>query len=76
MVQAANKSQYLIMTPSDKGSRRLDFLGRKVFSVGLQFCIANYQALLAKYDFNNYSRLAAFQDKLFSQDREPSSSPC
>lgn len=32
-------------------------------SAGLQFCIANYQAVIAKYDFNNYSRLSEFQDK-------------
>lgn len=36
--------------------------------MGLQFYTANYQTLLAKYDFNNYSRLVAFQDKLSPED--------
>ncbi|EMP37451.1 hypothetical protein UY3_05360 [Chelonia mydas] len=31
--------------------------------------MANYQALLARYDVNNYARLTVFQDKLSSVDR-------
>lgn len=34
----------------------------------LQFQITNYQALLAKYDFNNYAKLAEFLDDLL-QDK-------
>lgn len=42
----------------------LDLWGRKVYSAALQFCIANYQALLAKYYFHNYAKLVAFLDDL------------
>ncbi|KAH1171116.1 hypothetical protein KIL84_006734 [Mauremys mutica] len=34
------------------------------FGLNLQFCIANYQALLVKYDFNTYTQLAEIKDKL------------
>lgn len=55
---------------ADKGLKRLDLSRRDVFSImNLQFLIANYQALLAKSYFNNYSRLADFKDKLLLEDR-------
>lgn len=55
--------------PTDKGSRRLDLLGRKVFSsVGLQFYIVNYRALLAKYDFKTNTSFVEFKDKLPMED--------
>ncbi|EMP38931.1 E3 ubiquitin-protein ligase ARIH1, partial [Chelonia mydas] len=48
-------------TPQDKDLKRLDVFGRKVYmSSTLQFRIANYSALLASYDFNNYSKLFEF----------------
>lgn len=73
MVQTAMeraRSQYPKTTPADKGSKKLDRLGRKVFSsMSLQCHITSYQALLMKYDFSNYSRLANFKDKLRLEDR-------
>lgn len=48
-------------TPVDKAVKRLDLLGHKVYSsTALQFHMSNYQALLAKYTFNNYTKLAEF----------------
>lgn len=32
--------------------------------MGLQFCIASYQAILAKYDSHSYAKLAQFRDFL------------
>lgn len=49
----------------------MDLLGRKVYSLArLLFRITNYQVVLAKYDFNNYTRLAEFQDKLPAAQRQ------
>lgn len=49
-------------TSLDWAAKFLDLLGRKVYSlVALQCLIVNFQA---KYDFNNYTQLAEFQDKL------------
>lgn len=42
--------------------KKLNLLGCKVYSsTGLQFCIANYQALLEKNDFLSYSKLVELQ---------------
>lgn len=57
-----------IHTPERVG-KCLDLWGRRVYLAALQFCIANYQALLAKYDFHNYAKLAAFLDDL-PQDKQ------
>lgn len=62
-------SHYQRATLSDKGLKKLDFRGRKMISIGLPFCVTNYQPLSAKYDFNGYSRLADFIDKLPMEDR-------
>lgn len=57
------------LTPPDWAA--LDLLGRKIyFSVALQFCIVNYQTLLAKYDFNNYAKLAEFLDDVLQDKRQ------
>lgn len=56
-------------TSPDNGSKRLDLLSRKIFSVGLLFCIASYQELLAKYNFSTHIRLADFRDKLPADDQ-------
>lgn len=51
--------------PSNREDKRLDLMGRKVFSsAGLQFHISNYLAPMNKYDFNNCGQLAEFTDKL------------
>lgn len=48
-----------------EGQKDYSLLGRKALSlVGLQFCIVNYQSVLAKYNFNTYGRLAEFRDEL------------
>ncbi|EMP35033.1 Protocadherin-17 [Chelonia mydas] len=48
-------------TPQDEDLSRLDILGHKVYiSSILQFRIANYSALLASYDFDNYNKLFEF----------------
>lgn len=55
--------------PQDKDHQRLDLLGRKVYiSSTLQFHIANYSALLAKYDFDNFGKLFGFTADI-SEDR-------
>lgn len=51
--------------PEDWAAKCMNLLRRKVYSSAvLQFWIANHQALLDKYDFNNYAKLAEFWDKL------------
>lgn len=54
--------------PSDRAAKCLDLLRYKLYSsVTLQFRILNYQALLARYDFNNYAKLGEFLEDI-SQD--------
>ncbi|EMP30099.1 Calcium-dependent secretion activator 1 [Chelonia mydas] len=64
IVEAANqrnKQQHSRSTPSGKDSKRLDILSRKVYaSSTLQFRVANYATLLAKYDHRNYGKLMDF----------------
>lgn len=51
-------------TPTDKE------FGRNVFSSSsLQFSLANYQELMAPYDFLNYTKFAEFTDRVPQQDR-------
>lgn len=73
VVEAAteqSRQQHPHSTLTDKEYKCLNLLGHKVFtSASLQFCISNYQALLAKYDFLNYGRLEDFIEKLRWQDR-------
>lgn len=60
--------QLLKATPSDWATKKLDLLGRKVYtSAGLQVHIASYQAILAKYDFVSYSKLAEFHKSLLKE---------
>ncbi|EMP27626.1 hypothetical protein UY3_15272 [Chelonia mydas] len=48
-------------TAQEKDLKRLDLLGRKVYtSFTLQFRIANYSTLLASYDFDNFNKLFDF----------------
>lgn len=50
---------------SDKELKHLDLLGDKSYSLAsLQFRIATYQYLLAKYEFTNYSKFAFFIEHL------------
>ncbi|EMP28493.1 hypothetical protein UY3_14399 [Chelonia mydas] len=61
---AAESVQQLKSTLLNKASKRLDLLGKKVFSsAGLQFHIVNNQALLAKYNFKTYDRLTECKDE-------------
>ncbi|KAG6940159.1 hypothetical protein G0U57_019864, partial [Chelydra serpentina] len=60
-VNQKNKHQSSRFTPADKDSKRLDLFGRKVYaSSTLQFQIANYTAVLAKYDHKNYNKFMDF----------------
>ncbi|EMP39556.1 hypothetical protein UY3_03152, partial [Chelonia mydas] len=60
VAQRTKQPQYR-PAPHDKDLKRLDVLGCKVYmSSTLQFRIANYSALLASYDFDNYSKLFEF----------------
>ncbi|XP_065265986.1 complement factor H-like [Emys orbicularis] len=63
------RQQYALSILADKEGKRLDLLDCKVFSLAsLQFWISNYQALLVKYDFFNYSKLEDFAEKCPQQD--------
>ncbi|EMP36304.1 Transcription factor TFIIIB component B'' like protein [Chelonia mydas] len=56
-VNQKTKHQFPCSTPSDKDSKRLDLLGHKVYTSSmLQFHIANYTAVLVKYDHKNYNK--------------------
>ncbi|KAH1173990.1 hypothetical protein KIL84_017829 [Mauremys mutica] len=60
-----SKLQHPDTTPNDKSVKHPDLLERKVFqSTSVQFRVANYQTLLAKYDFTKYSKFVEFRDKL------------
>lgn len=60
----ASRQQYPKSTLVDKVGKHLDLLGRKVFtSSNPQFRIANYQALLPKYDYLKYSKSMDFINK-------------
>lgn len=51
-VMESAHQQHCRSTPLDRSAKKMGLLGKKVyFSAGLQFRIANYQALLVKYDF-------------------------
>lgn len=70
------RSCYQRATLANKGSKRLDLLRREIVSsTGFQLCVTNYQALLAKYDFNIYFRLVDFTDKLSTEVRAQFQSP-
>ncbi|EMP27328.1 hypothetical protein UY3_15587 [Chelonia mydas] len=52
-------------TLKNKNSRRLDSLGRKVYSSSsFQLRVANHQALLGRYGFNLWGLLPKFEDAL------------
>lgn len=57
------------LTPLDRAAKHLYLLGRKVYFAILQFCIADYQALLVMYDLNIYAKLVEFLDDLM-QDKQ------
>lgn len=54
-----------ISAPKYKDAKKLDLFGRKMYSSsGLQFKIANHQALLAHFDYSNWASILKFMDKL------------
>ncbi|EMP35619.1 Protein transport protein Sec61 subunit alpha isoform 1 [Chelonia mydas] len=58
-------------TPKNKDSRRLDSFGRKIYSSSsFQLQVANYQALLGRYEFSLWSSLPKFEDSLQEYDRK------
>ncbi|EMP25311.1 hypothetical protein UY3_17637 [Chelonia mydas] len=58
-------------TPYDKGWKRLDLFGRKAYSSAtLQFHIANYSALLAKYTHNTFSQMSSFIEHIPADKKE------
>lgn len=60
-VNSHGKPHHAKSTSYDKYLKRFDLFGRKACSSAtLQFRIANYQALLAKYNHTNYGKLHAF----------------
>lgn len=59
----------------DNGAKHLNIIGKKVFSfTNVQFQIASYQTMLAKYDFTNYSKFLKFKNK-FPLRTGPNSKP-
>ncbi|XP_065432834.1 zinc finger protein Rlf isoform X8 [Chrysemys picta bellii] len=74
VVDATNqraKQQYSHSAPPNKDSKRLDLFGRKVYaSSTLQFRIANYTAVLAKYDHKNYNKFMDFIDDIPEQRKQ------
>ncbi|XP_067416629.1 general transcription factor IIF subunit 1 isoform X2 [Emydura macquarii macquarii] len=72
VVYAANeRERHHLTTPYDKEWKSLDLFGRKVYSsAALQFRIANYAALMSRYDYANYSKLNAFIEYLPEDKRE------
>ncbi|XP_073185744.1 uncharacterized protein [Lepidochelys kempii] len=70
-VNQKNKHQYPHSTPANKDSKCLDLLGCKVYSSStLQFQIANYMAVLAKYDHKNYNKFMDFIEDI-SEAKKP-----
>lgn len=73
MVAKRTRQHHLKTTPLNRVAKTLHLLEHKVYSsVVLQFHIAGYQAILAKYDFLSYSKLAEFQASLSEDKRSPS----
>lgn len=74
VVEAANqrsKQQHFWSMPFDKESKRLDLFGCKVHSSSkLQFKMANYVALLAKYDDRNYGKFMNFINEITEEQRQ------
>lgn len=63
-----NKQPQFRSTPQDKEHKWLDRLDRKVYSSAtLQFWVANYFALLAKYNYDNYCQLQEFLADLLEE---------
>ncbi|KAH1185326.1 hypothetical protein KIL84_018075 [Mauremys mutica] len=57
-------------TPYDEDWKCLDLFGRKAYSSAtLQFHVANYQALLAKYNYQNYTKLSSFIEELLNSHK-------
>ncbi|EMP32987.1 hypothetical protein UY3_09865 [Chelonia mydas] len=58
-------------TPHNKEWKRLDLFDRKAYSLAtLLLRIANYQALLAKYDYINYTKISELTDFISEDKRE------
>ncbi|EMP29920.1 hypothetical protein UY3_12975 [Chelonia mydas] len=58
-------------TPYDKDWKRLYLFGGQTYSSAtLQLHIANYEVLLAKYDYNNYTKFSEFIDFIPEDKKE------
>lgn len=58
-------------TPKSKDARRMDLLGRKIYSAGgLQLRIANQSALLARYTYEMLLSLSKFADLVPASSRQ------
>lgn len=52
-------------SPKSQEVRKVDLFSRKVYSTGgLQFCIANQQAIIRRYSFNTCGAMAKFAELL------------
>lgn len=72
VVFAVDERERLRLTSlSDRDWKRLDLLGRRAYSAAaLQFRIANYEALLSRYDHTNYSKLNDFVQYIPEESRK------
>lgn len=58
-------------TPYGQDGKCLDLFGRETYSSAtLQCLVANYQVLLAKYDYQNYVKLGSFIDQLLDSHKD------
>lgn len=68
LVSAANNrfmSGQTHFTPTDRGGRKIDALGRKVFSSSsMEIKVANYQAVMSHYQFPLWERMPVFVQDL------------
>lgn len=70
-VNSKGRQHQFKSTPYDQDWNNLDLFGRKAYSSAtLQFCIANYQPLLAKYSYQNYAKLSSFIEQLPNSQKE------
>ncbi|EMP33894.1 hypothetical protein UY3_08978 [Chelonia mydas] len=70
-VNSCGHQHQMRSTPYERDWKHLDLFRRKVYSTAtLQLRIANYQALMAKYDYINYSKLNDFIEWLLESHRE------
>lgn len=71
VVNEWGRQHYSMTTPYDKEWKRLNLFGRKgLSSVTLQFRIAIFDAVMAKYNHTNYSKLSQFIDFILEDKKE------